>query len=232
MEPYYSDGQITLYHADNRDVLPTLAPRSIDLVLTDPPYASAAATVTTGRQRAKWGGNWGDMSLLHLMADQIIGRPLLAPEHQVYWFCDHLGYAALVPYFFTRYALVQSIVWDKERMGVGARYRKQTELILYACTADAPEMAKDGRDLIRLPGVPSAQRTHPSEKPLALFTGLMRATAWRCALDPYAGSGTALLAARALGRRAIGIEVEERYCEIIAGRLQQQALPLELEAAG
>jgi len=228
---YYEYDGITLWRGDNREVLPMLPPRSIDLVLTDPPYAAAAATVTTGFQRDKWGGNWGDMSLVTLMASQTIGQPFLAHQHQVYWFCDQFSFAALVPFFFTRYALVQSIVWDKDILGVGGRYRKQTELIIYASTPKAPEMDKSHADLIRLRPI-YADKQHPSEKPLPLIMQLAAATDWTCALDPYAGAGTTLVAAKALGRQAVGIEVDERYCEIIASRLQQQALPLALEAAG
>ena len=227
MKPYYEQDGITIYHGDCREVMPSLNPHSVDLVLTDPPYASAAATVTTGFAREKWGGNWGDMSLLPLMASQIIGQPFLAPEHEVYWFCDQFAFAALVPYFFSRYALVQSVVWDKDMLGVGGSYRKQTEFIIYARTSGAPAMAKDRRDLIRL-RPKYASKEHPAAKPLALIRHFADATAWTCALDPYMGSGTTLRAAKDLGRRAIGIEIEERYCEIAARRLQQSVLALEM----
>ncbi len=222
MTPYYDDQGITIYHGDCRDVLPSLAKGSVDLLLTDPPYASAAATITTGFAREKWGGNWGDMSLLPLMASQIIGQPFLSPSHQVYWFCDHFAYAALMPYFFPRYALVQNIVWDKDMLGVGGCYRKQTELIIYARTSGAPLLPKDRRDLIRLR--PSyATKRHPAEKPLELIRGLAGDSDWACALDPYAGSGTTLVAAKMLGRKAIGIEIEERYCELAALRVAESA---------
>lgn len=225
MTPYYEQDGIVLYHGDCREVLPTLRRSTIDLVLTDPPYASAAATVTTGFAREKWGGNWGDMSLLPLMASQIIGQPFLTYEHEVYWFCDQFAYAALVPFFFVRYALMQSIIWDKDMLGVGGCYRKQTEFIIYARTAGAPHMAKDRRDLIRL-RPEYATKQHSTEKPLPLILHLASATDWQCALDPYAGSGTTLMAAKVLGRRAVGIEIEERHCETAARRLSQGVLPL------
>lgn len=225
MKPYYEQDGIVIYHGDCREVMPLLDGASVDLVLTDPPYASAAATVTTGFAREKWGGNWGDMSLLPLMASQVIGQPFLALEHEVYWFCDQFAFAALVPFFFPRYALVQSIVWDKDMLGVGGCYRKQTEFVIYARTSGAPQMPKDRRDLYRLrPNY--ASKRHPAEKPLALIQHLASGTDWRLALDPYMGAGTLLVAAKALGRRAIGIEIEERYCEIAAKRLSQEVLDL------
>ncbi len=225
MTPYYEQDGITIYHGDCRDVMPDLRHTGVDMLLTDPPYASAAATVTTGFAREKWGGNWGDMSLLSLMAAGVLDQPCFAPEHEVYWFCDQFAFAALVPFFFRRYPLVQSIVWDKDVLGVGGCYRKQTEFVIYARTSGAPKMAKDRRDLFRLrPNY--ANKQHPSEKPLPLIRHLAEATEWACALDPYMGSGTTLLAAKALGRHAIGIEIEERYCEIAARRLEQSVLPL------
>jgi site-specific DNA-methyltransferase (adenine-specific) len=132
-----------------------------------------------------------------------------------------------MPFFFPRYALTQSIVWDKDMLGIGGCYRKQTEFVIYARTSGAPAMPKDRRDLIRLrPAYASKQ--HPAEKPLALVHHLAAATNWATLLDPYAGTGTALVAAQRLGRRAIGIEIEERYCEIAAQRLSQGVLPLSL----
>lgn len=223
MKPYYDHGGITIYHGDCREVLPNLEAGSVDLVLTDPPYASAAATVTTGFAREKWGGNWGDMSLLPLMASQILGQPFLMLDHEVYWFCDQFAYAALIPYFFPRYSLVQSITWDKDMMGVGGCYRKQTEFVVYSRTSGAPPMPKNRRDLIRIRPQYATKR-HPAEKPLTLIEHLACATAWTSGLDPYMGSGTFLVAAKRLGRRSIGIEIEERYCEIAAKRLAQEVL--------
>jgi site-specific DNA-methyltransferase (adenine-specific) len=218
---YYSDDLVTLYHGDCRELLPSLPPA--DVLVTDPPYASAAATVTTGRGKQAWGGNWGDMSLVTLMATATLDAANLAAEHEVYWFADHLSYAALIPLFFRRYPVVQSIVWDKDTMGMGAYYRRQTEFILYTRTRNAAEFAsKNARDLLRIKP-DYAEREHPAQKPLRLMLELLaNSQAGAVVLDPYAGAGTTLVAARMLGRPAIGVEIEERHCETIARRLSRE----------
>ena len=226
MKPYYDDGKgIVIYHGDTYELLPQLPDGVADFLLTDPPDAAAAATVVTGFAKATWGMNWGDMSLVSLMARQIVRRPFLAAEHQSYWFCDPFSLAALLPLFVGSYPLVQTLVWDKDMLGVGGRHRKQTEHIVYCATGKAPEMPKDVRDLIRL-RPKYAEKEHPAAKPLDLFLQLGRLTEWACAIDPFMGSGTTLLMAKSLGRRAIGIEIEERYCEIAARRLSQEVLAL------
>lgn len=222
-EPYYADDLVTIYHGDSREIVPQLPANSVDLLLTDPPYAAAAATVTTGFAKEKWGGNWGDMSLVSLLAETALDARVLTPEHQAFWFCDHLSYAALVPSFFRRYALVQSIIWDKDVLGVGAHFRKQTEFIIYARQANSPRTTSTSlRDIVRI-APDYASKEHAAQKPLPLILHLATATTWKTVLDPFAGSGTTLVAAKHLGRRAIGVEIEERYCEIAAHRLSLDA---------
>lgn len=214
--PYYADDVVTLYHGDCRELLPFLPDASI--IATDPPYASAAATVTTGRGKQKWGGSWGDMSLVSLLATTTLDAARLAPEHEMYWFADHLSYAALVPPLYRRYPVLQSIVWDRDVLGMGAYYRRQTEFIIYCRTRDAaPFGSKSARDLLRM-RPEYAERVHPAQKPIGLMVELLRHSGPGLVLDPYAGAGTTLLAAAATGRQAIGVEIEERYCELIATR--------------
>ena len=221
MTPYYEHGGITIYHGDCREVLPTLA--RADLVLTDPPYAAAAATVTTGWGKAKHGGSWGDMSLVSLMVESTLSAA--GWPGQVLWMTDHLGYAVTLPVLFRKYQLVQSVVWDKDVLGMGAYFRKQTEFVIYARRTDAPTVSGGSkRDLIRLR--PPRKTLHPAEKPVALFEELLDGLVAELILDPYMGSGTTLRAAKDLGRKAIGIEIEEKYCEIAATRLSQEVLPL------
>jgi tRNA G10 N-methylase Trm11 len=72
------------------------------------------------------------------------------------------------------------------------------------------------------------QRDHPTEKPVALMLDLIAKCPKGCVLDPFMGVGTTLVAAKRMNRCAIGIEIDERYCEIAAERLRQDALPLEV----
>jgi site-specific DNA-methyltransferase (adenine-specific) len=79
-------------------------------------------------------------------------------------------------------------------------------------------------------GVERVARVHPAQKPEGLMRDLVHDFSMpdETILDPFMGSGTTLVAAKRLGRKAIGIELEEKYCEIAAKRLQQEALPLEV----
>ena len=128
-----------------------------------------------------------------------------------------------MPILFRRYPVVQTVTWDKDTIGMGAGYRRQTEFILHGRTRHAPPFTSNSeRDLIRL-RPPMREHGHPSEKPIELMTRLLQPSAWTTVLDPYLGSGTTLLAARALGRQGVGIEIEERYCEIAARRMEAGA---------
>jgi len=212
-------GTATLYCGDCMEVLPTLGPVA-DLLITDPPYAAAAATVVTGRAREKWGGNWGDMSLVSMMARGVFDSGALAPEHQAYWFCDHLIHACLVPMLFGRYPLLQTVVWDKDALGMGAHYRKQTELVLYARTPGAAVVTGCKRDVVRIKPVSGAVRQHPAEKPVELIEHLVADSAWTCALDPFMGSGTAGVAAVRMGRPFIGIEIDPGHFDLACRRIE------------
>jgi DNA modification methylase len=156
----------------------------------------------------------------------VLDSPMLTAEHEAFWFSDHLGYAALIPSFFRRYQLVQSIVWDRDQLGMGAYFRKQTEFVIYGRKHGAAEFTSTSeRDLVRMrPTVGDKQ--HPAQKPVALLGKLLAPTSATCVLDPFCGSGSTLIAARALGRKGIGIEIEERYCEIAAKRLSAGNLEL------
>ena len=70
-------------------------------------------------------------------------------------------------------------------------------------------------------------RLHPNEKPVSLLRYLLSKHPARLIIDPFMGSGTTLVAVKELGRRAVGIEIEERYCEIAADRLAQEVFPFE-----
>lgn len=213
-------GRATLYLGDAYELLPTLAPGSVDVLISDPPYAAAAATAVTGRARETWGMNWADMTLVQLLARQAFTCPALKAEHGAYWFCDHLSHAAIVPWLFNRYPLLQTIVWDKDMLGMGGSYRKQTELILYVRTSDGPKVIGTQRDIIRLKP-DYARRVHPTEKPLELMSQLVRASEWDTCLDPFMGSGTTGIACARAARGFIGIESDPAHFRTACRRIAE-----------
>jgi site-specific DNA-methyltransferase (adenine-specific) len=123
---------------------------------------------------------------------------------------------------------MKAIVWDKGHVGLGRVWRNQHELII-AARWNSSEFTEDGKlraDVLKFSATLSADREHPVEKPSELLLDLMKPTTSESGtiLDPFMGSGTTLRAAKDLGRKAIGIEIEEKYCEIAANRLRQEVL--------
>lgn len=199
MRPYYEQSGVTIYHGDCREVLPRLK-YSCDLVLTDPPYGIFAC-----------GGKWGHKASLQWdkAAFGDIGLIRAYGINQIIWGGNY-------------YELPPSrgwLVWFKRDSVQSAAdvelawtsYDMNARLIDYTIAATNSERVG-----------------HPTQKPEAVMRwALMQAPQdVRTVLDPFMGSGTTLVAAKRLGRKAIGIEIEERYCEIAATRLQQEVLPL------
>lgn len=123
-----------------------------------------------------------------------------------------------------------SVIWDKLNPGLGWRFRRQHEMVMVAHRSGGKlAWAADDNAVSNIQAIfPPRDRQHPNEKPLDLPARFIAWTtrAGDLVLDPFMGSGTTLRAAQDLGRRAIGIEVDERYCEIAARRLDQQVLDL------
>ncbi len=230
MEPYYEDAEagITIYHGDALEVLPELS--SVDLVVTDPPYTFGIASTA---QEGKAGG-WGDLmnSATWYAAWLRECRRLTESRQGAVWvFNSWRSFPVLAR---TAYQLgwpIESLlVWDKEWIGPGGNKGLRPAYELVALFAQ-PGFAIANR------GLPDVWRSkwssikpsgHPAEKPVDLVGRIIAESGGGLVLDPFCGSGTTLVAAKILGHRAVGCEIEERYCEIAARRLQQQVLPLEV----
>jgi site-specific DNA-methyltransferase (adenine-specific) len=208
MKPYYDSGGITIYHGDAREVLPTLP--MVDLVLTDPPYGMS---FRSNYRLEHWERIQGDSCLPVATITEAIGKATRA----AYVFCrwDNL---AQMP------APRSVLAWVKNNWSMGDlehEHGRQWEAICFYPQA--------GHEFIkRIPDVLRADRTgnelHPTQKPVPLVKKLIEANVGDLILDPFMGSGTTLRAAKDLGRRAIGIEIEEKYCEIAVKRLAQEVL--------
>lgn len=229
MKPYYEHGGVTIYHGDCREVLPTIERGTVSLIATDPPFFMPAIHY---QSRVKHQRSWSDTSILSSFWREIVGLclPSLKSNGHFLAFCNGDSYAVFYPEMYRHFDFIASLVWDKGHVGLGRVWRHQHELIIAARWESSTfyDEKKLRSDILKAKATPSAEREHPVEKPVDLIGQLIlpTTTTGDLILDPFMGGGGALEAARAHGRRAIGIEGEERYCEIAARRLSQEVLDL------
>jgi len=222
--PFYDDGRgIVIYHGDARDVLPGLVGAEIGLVLTDPPYGVTYQSNYRVGQGSIPITNDGTRLALGLYR-QII--PLLKARH-VLWFTRWDAWPDVWLLLGQAFPLRGLLVWDKGHNGMGDLSHWGLSYELIASAGYGKTVGGRDGSVLRIKPTPSNARHHPTEKPVELLAYLIQKMGVHTVLDPFAGSGSTLIAARQLGHRAIGIEIEERYCEIAAQRLSQAVLPLE-----
>ncbi len=223
MKPYYEHAGITIYHGDCREILPTLQPAA--LLLTDPPYGIGYRSNHNSGRRGKW-AKW----IRYENMPGIIGDDAaLEPE----FLFDAAPLAAIFGGNYCADKLPASrcwLVWDK-RDGIGPNNQADAELVwtnfgkvsrIYRHLWSG--LLRAGRENVAL-----APKFHPHQKPIALLSWIIcYSEVAGPVLDPYAGSGSTLVAAKYNGLPAVGIEIEERYCEIAAQRLSQEVLELSL----
>lgn len=215
MKPYYSHAGITIYHGDCREILPGI---KADAVVTDPPYGMGWDTDCSRFSGGKVTGHGYVKS--GAAREQVVGddeeldpTPWLGFGHVILWGANH--YAQRLP-------VGTTLVWIKRNVEAFGSFLSDAEVAWMKggygvyCFRDL-SMTSDGRRGVRV---------HPCQKPQPLMRWCIEKTEG-VVLDPFMGSGTTLRAAKDLGRKAIGIEIEERYCEIAAKRLAQEVLDFE-----
>jgi site-specific DNA-methyltransferase (adenine-specific) len=235
-EPYYSDEFVTLYHGRCEDVLPSLS--DVGLVLTSPPYNLNGDGWQSGGAGKEWAAlaegyaEHGD-AMPHAEYAEWQRRVLrscwatLTDDGAIFY--NHKPIARgdtvrlpldLIPDL----PLRQLIVWDR---GSGfcrnlTHFVPSHEWVMVLAKPAFRINTRSVDDVWRIPFETGAE--HPAPFPLALAKRAIGSTDAQVVVDPFAGSGTTLVAAKSLGRKAIGIELTERYCEIAAKRLAQGVL--------
>src|SRR3990167_2842801 len=212
--PYFQDDAVTIYHGDCRDILPYLGP--VDLVLTDPPYGINLGTNYASRRRGKWAANQ-DFAPVHGDTEPFDPTPLLVYPKAILWGANY--YADKLP------AEGQWLVWDK-RCGVVANDGADAELAWTRGTkGTVPRIFRHLWNGLLKDSERGDKRYHPTQKPVVLMRWCLGFFPdAQIILDPFMGSGTTLRAAKELSRKAIGIEIEERYCAVARERLRQAVL--------
>ena len=212
-KPYYDDGNgIVIYHGDCREILPHLP--KVDLVLTDPPYGmNWDGRVKPGAANGT-GGTFTKFQGETIVGDDVDFDPSFLLQ---YGLCIIWGFHHFPQHLYRGSVLV----WVKKYPDAFGTFLSD---------ADIAWMSK-GHGVYCSPVVNPAsfqhEKAHPTQKPLEVMRWCIGfAPNAQTILDPFMGSGTTLRAAKDLGRKCIGIELEEKYCEIAAKRLSQETLPL------
>ena len=231
MKPYYEQDGITIYHGDALDILPTLHSNTVDLVVTDPPYVIGA--VSAGNINSKSGG-WADMMNSSRWFSEWYGmcRSALKQSGAMWSFCNWRSLPVVMKAGLdAQWGITSVLIWDKEWIGPGGTVglRPSYEMVALLAQSDFSVPDRGVPDIRRQQWSAFKPNGHPAEKPVALIRWLIEVSGQpqgSLVIDPFMGSGTTLRAAADLGMNAIGIEGEERYCEIAVKRLQQAVLPM------
>lgn len=190
-DPYYEDDQITLFCGDAFEILAGFSERFAEAVITDPPYDLSRGQIAEI-----------DTHFTRLANGKIVFMP---PENQ--WVnADQFGF------------------WVKpiSTKNTSRRYSRFVEMIFFGGNLQW----NTGRHWSQYTNVftdlVEGETDHPYEKPISLMTRLVlnHTSRDQTIIDPFAGSGTTLLVAKRTGRRAVGIEMDEKHCEAIAKRLK------------
>jgi site-specific DNA-methyltransferase (adenine-specific) len=218
--PYYQDDHVTIYHGDCREILPGLA--GVRAIIADPPYGVSERTDRASKGRT------------NLAAANDF--PAVIGDDQPFDPSFLLGYEVVVLFGANHYSdkLPPSsswLVWDKldglttDKRDVGFDDNADVELAWSNRGGPARLVGHRWKGMLKA-SEHGSRRCHPTQKPVSLMSQVIRWAAPDDALiaDPFMGSGSTLRAAKDLGRRAIGIELSERYCEIAAERLGQEVL--------
>ena len=213
MRPYYEQDGVTIYHGDCRDVVEAFGlhfgTRRFDLLLTDPPYGiNFAGRPTKWQRRAGLKPESWDAEPV---AAELLASVRSLATHQIIWGGNYYDLPIARCW----------LSWCKPNAppSMGS--------VEYAWT----NLDQNSRWIMHSIGATNAERVgHPTQKPEAvmLWAFTQAPQTVRSVFDPFMGSGTTLVAAKRLGKTAVGVDMEERYCEIAAKRLQQEALPLDV----
>ena len=197
MKPYYDHEGITIYHGDCRDILPQIG--IFDFVLTDPPYYGREDLFST--------------ESIPFVMDYLLRQDVPA---FIFWPCMgdipnnpdavHIWHKSIPIHPNSQTGNVAGHHYERI-----LSYGNGKKCLVFRVAAIMPNFAPCKKEFT----------IHPTQKPLRLIKELLGISKGNTILDPFMGSGTTLVAAKSLNKKAVGIEIEEKYCEIAAKRLAQ-----------
>lgn len=218
MKPYYQDDAVTIYHGDCREILTQLP--KVDLVLTDPQYGVGGGSGTIGKRRSNHHAYAFGMDSPEMV------KEIMVPAFNLALSMSRSAILTPGPIMLCEYPNPDSFgcFYQPATMGMQHWGRTDSQPIFYY--GKDPRSGKTIQPCsFVLTEIPE-KNGHPCPKPIKAWSALLAkgSLEGEFVLDPFMGSGTTLRAAKDLGRKAIGIELEEKYCEIAAKRMAQEVL--------
>jgi len=213
---------------DCLELMKDIPDKSIDLILTDPPYSTPVITAI-GRELCK---NFADLSVQKQYCRdlRVEWERVLRKGGSAFVFCDARYYPVLFESFYP-WITSHLVIWDKGRIGLGGAFRHQYECIFFTSPFSGvkPIDDKTYADIIRCSPIPPQQRSHGAEKPGELLELLINGfcRVGGVVLDPFLGSGSTLLACRKTARVGIGYELNPEYESTIRKRILADTPPIE-----
>lgn len=246
-EPFYDADGITIYHGDCRDLLPVTT--TADAVITDPPYGTDYYPTDTGVMDAELLQSLFDVAPIVAIFGwperlcQMVRDADRNPNEWITWWptngalrgfnlhglwreSEHIAVWGEAPRWTE---LRKSRNTESQRMAIARQHYGDAPRLNGSPHPDGARLGDVWRDPSPGMSFNAHLRKHPNEKPIGVMSRLIDACTnpGEMVIDPFMGSGTTLRAAKDLGRRAIGIEIEENYCKVAVDRLAQGVLPLE-----
>jgi len=227
--PFYQSERVVLYLGDCRDAVSLIEADSCGVLVTDPPYGVEWRSSFRTEALSPIAGDDGSLDVPAILGEY---TTRIRSHRHVYVF----GYTPDDLRDKMRLSAPIELIWDKDNIGLGdlaLPWGPQHERITFGVHVRSEANRRDGKgtlsaklrqgSVIRVPRPNSgAVKKHPTEKPVALMWQLIESSTVRddIVLDPFAGTGSTLVAAVLLGRRAIGVELEQGYAEEAVRRIQ------------
>lgn len=244
MKPYYQDNSVTIYHGDSRDVLLNLLSEKVDLIISDPPYSVSLEgpkkfTRNQGKGSRTYDFFEGDknwLEMTNIVCEILVKASRCMKENgSMFIWCGHRQISRITDGLEILDFKTRPICWIKDvpiPCPPNSGFDSGFEIGVYAYRTGRTFIThpKQKSNVIRSDSYRHGQPgkvAHPTQKPFATIRPFIEIASYpkETVLDPFMGSGTTLLCCKQLSRKAIGIEIEEKYCEIAAKRMSQEVLP-------
>lgn len=213
-----------IHNLDCTEALKDMEDNSVDLIVTDPPYFLPVNSYVGKRGEGYVKRHLADTSVLKGFFKQVFAElfRVLKPTGTIYVFCDGQSYPIFYEAMFPYCKYVRPLIWDKMVSYNGYTWRHQHEIIAWGELGEGHRVPTGDGDILKCRGVLQKDRNHPAEKPVELIKKLIaKHEAAEIVLDPFMGSGSVAVAASQLGRKYVGFELNEDFCNTANRRAEE-----------